>query len=63
MTTFRAEIKRSFDVAPGDDAQKYFENLSADPTTTSGEAVQANTATGVVTIPMTNILGVVESST
>jgi hypothetical protein len=62
MATYRAELKVSFDDANGDDVQKYFTGLNADPTTTSGLAVQATTPTGVVTIPMNNVLGVIKTN-
>jgi hypothetical protein len=62
MATYRAELNVSFDDANGDDVQKYFTGLTADPTTTNGLAVQATTPTGVVTIPMSNVLGVIKTN-
>ncbi len=59
-STYRAELRTSFDVAPDDDAQKYFTGLSADPTTTNG--VTATTPYGNVTVPFGNVLAVIEVS-
>ncbi len=60
MATYRAELKQSFDIADGVDAQQFFTGLNADPTTTNGLAVQATTPTGTVTVPMSNVLAVIE---
>jgi hypothetical protein len=62
MATYRAELKQSFDIADGDDVQKYFTGLNADPTTTSGLAVQATTPNGTVTVPLSNVIGIIEVS-
>ncbi len=61
-STFRAELRESFDVALGDDAQKYFTGLSADPTNEAGTAVVATTATGTVTVPFSNVLAIIETT-
>ncbi len=60
MATYRAELRTSFDVADGVDAQQFFTNLDADPTTTNGLAVSATTPSGTVTVPLSNVLGIIE---
>ncbi len=59
-STYRAELRTSFDVADGVDAQQFFTNLDADPTTTNG--VTATTPYGTVTVPFENVLAVIETT-
>ncbi len=61
-STYRAELRESFDIANGVDAQQFFTGLGADPTTTNGLAVSATTPNGTVTVPMSNVLAVIETS-